>query len=84
MDRQTFERESAIHRPLYESLREQIQQHAGRYVVLANGQLIVAATYDEARDIIESFRPIPEYYLIFPAEMEPDFDLAYDLSTFSL
>ena len=80
MDRQSFERESAIHRRLYESMRDQIQrQHAGKYVALASGQVIVAPTYDEARRGVESLQPIPEYYLIFPAEMEPSFDLAYDL-----
>jgi len=80
MDRATFERESLIHRRVYEGLREEIQRdHAGEYVALAQGRLFTAPTYDEVRAIVDGLRPVPEYHLIFPAEMEPSFELAYEL-----
>ena len=81
MDRQTFDREADLNRCAYESLREPIRRdYAGKYVALAQGRVVaVAPTFDEARAIVESLRPVPEYYLVFPAEMEPDFGLAYDL-----
>jgi Family of unknown function (DUF5678) len=81
MDRQTFDREAALNRKAYEALREQIRrEHAGKYVAFAQGRVIaVASTYDEAEKIVDGLRPKPEYCLIFPAELEPSFDLAYDL-----
>jgi hypothetical protein len=80
MDRETFDRETALHRRVFEALRDQIQRvHAGKYVALAKGQLVVAApTFEEARAAVECLSPAPEYYLIFPAEMEPAFELSRD------
>lgn len=81
MDRATFDRATALHRQVYEGLREQIQRdYAGKYVVLACGRLLVATeTFDEAQAVVQNLRPVPEYALIFPAEMDPPFALAYDL-----
>jgi hypothetical protein len=80
MDMATYKRETAINKPAYERLREQIRRdHQGQYIALANGQLIAAtATFDEAEEAVQRLDPVPEYYLIFPAEIEPDFELAYD------
>ncbi len=80
MDLATFERESALHRKVYEGLRDQIRrEHAGQYVALAQGRLVtVAPTFDEARAAVLRLQPTPEYYLVFPAEMEPPFHLVYD------
>ncbi len=81
MDRATFDGEALRHRRIYESSREEIKRkHAGKYVALGQGCVLASApTYDEAQRIVEGLQPVPEYYLIFPAEMEPSFELAYDL-----
>lgn len=81
MDRATFDREAAMNRQAYEGLREQIRKdYNGQYVALARGKVVaVAGSFDEARDLVERLQPVPEYYLVFPAELEPSFELAYDL-----
>ncbi|HZU34861.1 MAG TPA: DUF5678 domain-containing protein [Gemmataceae bacterium] len=80
MKQQEYERERARNLQAYEALREQIRRdHAGQYVALAEGRLIAAAaTFEEARAAIERLSPVPEYYLVFPADTEPAFDLVYD------
>jgi hypothetical protein len=82
MDLPTFARESALNRQAFESLREHIgSAYAGQYVALACGQVVgAAATFDAARALVERLTPMPEYYLVFPAESEPDFGLVYDLA----
>ena len=77
----TFTKESAINRQAYEQLREHIRrEYAGKYVALAHGKVVAAAsTFDEARALVERLESVPEYYLVFPADVEPDFDLVYDL-----
>ena len=82
MDLATYSSESALNRKTYQRLREHIQQeYAGQYVALAHGNVIGAAdSFDAARELVERLNPVPEYYLVFPANMEPDFDLIYDLS----
>jgi hypothetical protein len=81
MDLATYTRESTLNRQAYERLRQHIQRDcAGQYVALANGRVVGAArTFHEARNLVESLQPVPEYYLVFPASIEPDFDLVYDL-----
>ena len=80
MDLATFERESAIHRKVYEELRDQIRrEYAGQYVALAQGKLIaVAPTFDEAEAVVLELEPVPEYYLVFPADEEPLFEPIQD------
>jgi len=77
----TFTKESTLNRKAYEQLREHIRrEYAGKYVALAHGKVVAAAsTFDEARVLVERLESVPEYYLVFPAEVEPDFDLVYDL-----
>ena len=86
MDRETFDRESALNRRAYESLREQIQRdYAGQYVALANGRIVATATtFDETTAAVEKLDSIPEYCLIFPADLEPAFDLAWDISEWQI
>jgi hypothetical protein len=81
MDRATFDRETAVHCEVFERHRETIHRDcAGKYVVLTQGRLLaVTETFDEARSAVEQLQPLPEYILIFPAEMDPPFELAYDL-----
>jgi hypothetical protein len=78
----TFTRESELNRRAYEQLRDFIRrEYAGNYVALAHGRVIGAAnTFDAACALVESLESVPEYYLVFPADVEPDFDLAYDLA----
>jgi hypothetical protein len=80
MKQQEYEREKARNLQAYEALREQIRrEYAGQYVALAEGRVIAAApSFDQARDAIEQLTPVPEYYLVFPADKEPAFDLVYD------
>lgn len=82
MNLATFTRESALNRQAFERMRTDIRRnHAGKYVALANGKLLGAApTFDEALAIVKALKPAPEYYLVFPADGEPDFDLVYDLA----
>src|SRR5437764_14485312 len=82
VDRATFAKESALNRHAYEKLRDQIRRdYGGQYVALAHGQVIGAANnFDAARALVEALQPVPEYYLVFPAEEEPAFDLVYDLA----
>jgi hypothetical protein len=81
MDLATFTRESTLNRQAYDQLRDHIQStYAGRYVALAHGQLIgTASSFDEARAQVQRLQPVPEYYLVFPANEAPDFGLVYDL-----
>jgi hypothetical protein len=78
----TFTKESALNRQAFDQLRTRIRrENAGQYVALAHGKLLGAApTFDEASALVKRLVPVPEYYLVFPADMEPDFDLAYDLA----
>ncbi len=82
MDIATFARESAVNRQAYQQLREHIRRdYAGKHVVLANGKVMAAAnSFDAARALVQRLDPVPEYYLVFAAEAEPNFDLVYDLT----
>jgi hypothetical protein len=82
VDLPTYTRESNLNRQAYAQLREHLQrEYAGKYVALAHGKLIGAApSFDEARALVNRLDPVPEYYLVFPATAEPDFDLVYDLT----
>ncbi len=81
MDKATYEREMTLNRDAYRNIGPQIRaKYKGQYVVLAHGDIIAsAATFDAAQAAIQRHRPIPEYYLIFPADVEPAFDLVYDV-----
>jgi len=78
----TYQKESALNRRAYERLRDQIRRdYAGQYVALANGKVIGAApSFAAARALVEHLDRVPEYFLVFPAHSEPDFDLVYDLA----
>jgi hypothetical protein len=80
VDMITFTRESELNRRAYEQLRDFIRrEYAGKYVALANGNVIgVASTFDDARKMVEGMDVVPEYYLVFPASQEPHFDLVDD------
>ncbi len=80
MDLVTFERESAIHRKVYEGLREQIRrEYAGQYVALAQGKLIaVAPTFDEPKAALLELAPVREYYAVCHAGVEPPFEPSQD------
>jgi hypothetical protein len=82
MDIATFTRESALNRQAFERLRAEIRREfAGQYVALTQGKVLgAAATFDEAHALVKHLDPVPEYYLVFPAEVEPDFELAFDLA----
>ena len=82
MDLATFTRDSALNRHAYERARTQIRRDfAGQYVALTQGKVLgAAATFDKAHALVKHLDPVPEYYLVFPAEVEPDFELAYDLA----
>ena len=81
MDFATFARESTLNREAYEQLRDQIRgDYAGKYVALAQGKVVGAAsTFAATRKLVERLTVVPDYYLVFPANAEPDFDLIYDL-----
>jgi hypothetical protein len=78
----TFTQESARNRQAYEELRETIRRdYAGQYVALAHGKIIGSSrSFDSARDLVNQLQPAPEYFLVFLAGMEPDFELIYDLA----
>jgi hypothetical protein len=76
MDHVTYEREMAANRSAYENLRERIRRdYAGRYVALADAKIVAEATsYDAAVAAVQRLNPVPECYLVFPADEEPDFE----------
>jgi len=82
VDIATYLRESDLNRQTYETLRERIRRDfAGQYVAMARGRIVGAATtFDAARRLIEQLDPTPEYYLVFPADVAPDFGLVHDLA----
>jgi hypothetical protein len=82
VDLATYQKESDLNRRAYERLREQIRRdYTGQYVALANGKIIGAArSFAAARALVEQLDPVPEYFLVFLAHAEPDFDLVYDLA----
>ena len=81
MNLPTFEREMALNRNAYQSLRNQVRgEYEGQYVAIAHGRIVAnAPTFDEANAAVLRLDPVPEYFLVFPAEQEPSFDLVYDL-----
>jgi hypothetical protein len=85
MDIATFERQTALNQRAYESLRDHIRrEHAGHYVALGEGRVLaVAASYDEAVAAVRRLQPVPEYFLVFPAEDEPIFEPFYHYGTTS-
>ena len=82
MDLATFTREAALNRQAYEQLREHIRNmYQDKYVALAHGKVVgTAGTFAAARALVERLEVRPEYYLVFPADTDPDFDLIYDLA----
>jgi len=82
MNRATYDRESSLNRIALEHLRESIRrEYAGMHVALAHGKVIGAAkSFDATRSLVEQLDIVPEYYLVFPADDEPNFDLVYDLT----
>ncbi len=81
MDRVTFAKEASLNREAYDQIRARIRRdYAGKYITFAHGKMVGAAnTFDDARNLLSKLEGLPEYYLIFPADEEPDFDLIYDL-----
>ena len=81
MNLPTFEREMALNRTAYESLRSRVRcDYKGQYVAIAHGRIVAnAPSFDEANASVLGLDPVPEYFLVFPAEQEPSFDLVYDL-----
>jgi hypothetical protein len=81
MNMVTYAKEAALNRQAYDNLRVHIQTNfAGKHVALAHGKIIgVASSFDDARALVLQLKPVPEYYLVFPAGSEPSFDLVYDL-----
>jgi hypothetical protein len=77
MDKATFEREDALHRRFWEENRERIRRdYGGQWVAIANGQLIgTGPTYRDAWAALEQLFPVPEYYLVLPANEEPIWDV---------
>ena len=81
MDMATFTRESTLNREAYERMRAAIRRDfAGKYVALAQGKIIASApTFDETRAMVERLPAKPDYFLVFRADIEPNFGLVYDL-----
>ena len=81
MDMATFTRESALNREAYERMRAAIRRDfAGKYVALAHGKVIASApTFEETRAMVERLPYKPDYFLVFRADIEPNFGLVYDL-----
>jgi len=73
MTQTEFEREDAIHRKVYEELKDQIHRDcAGMFVGIANGRLIAASpSFDDVEAAIQKLKPVPEYFLLFPADEGP-------------
>jgi len=80
MDIATYERETAINRKAYEALKDKIRtEYAGKYVALGSGRILaVAPTFDEVKAALDRLPDVPESYFVFPAEMEPHFELVYN------
>jgi len=80
MDMATYERETAINRKAYETLKDKIRtDYAGKYVALGSGRILaVAPTFDEVKAALEQLQDVPECYFVFPAETEPHFELVYN------
>ena len=76
MDEALFERETAANRAAYEGLRDRVKrEYTGQYVALAHGTIVAAApTFDETMAAVQRLTPVPEYYLVFPADEEPSFE----------
>ncbi len=76
MDDAAFEREMAVNRTAYEGLREQVRRdYAGQYVALAHGKIIAGGpNYDDVVAAVQKMSPLPEHYLVFPADEEPGFE----------
>jgi hypothetical protein len=76
MNQAEFEQAEARNRQAYEKLRDQIRRdYTGQYVGIAEGRLIAAAnTFEEVQAALDKLQPVPEYFLIFPADEEPPFE----------
>lgn len=80
MDQTTYERELALNRSAWERIRDDVRRlHGGQYVGIARGELIAASPrYDEVSAAIRRLDPPPEFFLIFDAQDEPDFEVVED------
>jgi hypothetical protein len=69
MTQEEFEREDALHRKVYEELKDQLRRdYTGMIMGIAQGRLIAAApSYQEVHAAIQKLQPVPEYCLVFPA-----------------
>ena len=76
MEMSTFDRQMAVDRRAYETLREQItRDHAGKFVAIAFGNLMAPFnSFHEALYAVQALRPAPEHYLVFAADEQPIFD----------
>lgn len=76
MDQATFERETAVNRQAWERLRDRVHRdYAGQYVALGKGKILATAPgYDEVMAAVHRLEPVPEYFLVFPADEEPAFE----------
>ena len=83
MNQAEFEQAEALNRQAYEKLREQIRRDwAGKYVGIAEGRFIAAAnTFEEIQAAMNKLQPVPEYFLVFPADEEPPFEPYHDTLT---
>jgi hypothetical protein len=76
MDEQMYERWVAVNREAWDRLREQVhREHPDGYVALGEGCILASApTYYETKAAVEQLSPVPEFFLVFPADEEPIFE----------
>jgi hypothetical protein len=83
VDQATFEREDALHRQFWEASRSWISRDfAGKWVAIAHGKLIeVSPGLEGAMAAIQRLQPPPEYYLVFPVNEGPIWEVVEDRYT---
>lgn len=76
MGPETYERERAENRRVYETLREQLRrEHPGKHAAIARGKLLdIVDTFEDAAAAVESLEPAPQHFLVFAVEEEEVLD----------
>ena len=73
----TFDEQMELNRSAYAQVHDQIQQAGpGQFAAIAAGRLVaILADFDSAVAAIESLRPAPDHYVVFPTDAEPVFEV---------
>ena len=77
MSEELFNKEMEENKRAWEKLRDWVpRDYAGQIVALAFGRIVASGSrVDQVNAAVEALDPKPAFYEVFPAEVEPLFDV---------